>query len=141
MTNETKENQIKQLAKEYLSSFEHKIIEDPDGDQWIKIITPYLDIRNDHIEIYIKQQDDTLFLTDAGETMERVNYLNNARFTNIDEIKNAIESTLRNCEIKKETDELFLYAEKNELISKIYLLIQCIIETKVVVSVLMTTLA
>lgn len=93
---------------------------------WTEITTPFLDIDNDFIQIYIRQNSDgTINLTDGGETIQGL------KMSGCDVTAQArskiIDDNLKRFDIKREGTELTTVAQIDSFAEKMNDLIQAIL--------------
>lgn len=62
---------IKRMIAEYAEWIKNEITFERVGEYY-EITTPYLDNANDYIQIYVKQQDGTIYFTDDGVTIQNL---------------------------------------------------------------------
>jgi len=61
---------INSLIDEYLRFLKSNIdAREIDKEGWVEITTPFLDRHNDYLQIYVKRENGSLFLTDGGWTV------------------------------------------------------------------------
>ena len=92
---------------------------------WGCLATPFIDSKNDSIEIFIKRDGNKITLSDDGETL---GYLEDVgiTFDRAGNLKRLLESVVRNCNVTLEgsnltvvTDEEDLFVAKHDLIQAI----------------------
>jgi hypothetical protein len=59
-------NEIQELLDSHWKWLRDNTVAKSVGDQWVEITTPYLDRHNDMLQIFAKQQDGQIILTDDG---------------------------------------------------------------------------
>ncbi len=62
-------DEIQHLLDQYIAWLKDKTVLRQVKD-WVEITTPYLDRRNDYLQIYAKRENGAYLLTDGGETIE-----------------------------------------------------------------------
>jgi hypothetical protein len=66
-------NDINKLVKDYYDFLKgHTVISTDTGTPWSVIYTPFLGLFNDTIELYIKNQDDRIHISDDGITLKNL---------------------------------------------------------------------
>ena len=63
---------IDDLIEEYVKFLKSKVKKCEIGDGWYSITTPFLNSFNDYIEIYCKNEDGKITITDDGDTMSNL---------------------------------------------------------------------
>lgn len=111
------------IIEEYLKWIkDNTIVKSIDDGKICSISTPFLDRHNDHLEIYILNNDGNFILTDDGYT---ISDLKMSGFEiNTPKRENILKTTLSGFGVKYKDDEIFIEANKNNLGQKKHSLIQ-----------------
>ncbi len=118
--NEAIDNYYKMLKDRTTYNFDEQT-------QWCEINTPFYGMFNDLIDIYIKKTGERFFLSDDGDTLERLS-LSGVNLSKGTKRRLWCESILNNHGIVLSGTELTATATKNELPIKKHHLISAIIE-------------
>lgn len=94
-------------------------------DQWIEITTPYLDRHNDYLQIYVKKTNGGFLLTDDGYIIDDLQQCG----CKLDNQKNQelLQMTLSGFGVKKDGNELQVYASAESFASCKYNLVQAML--------------
>lgn len=96
-------------------------------DDWIEIITPYLDIHNDYISIYIKKDNNGYVISDRGYTIEDLEF-SGCSVLNSENRKKLLHISLNGFGVQlNQQDELVLHASYDNFSFKKHNLIQAIL--------------
>lgn len=111
------------IIEEYLKWIkDNTIVKTIDDGKVCSISTPFLDRHNDHMDIYIINNDGSFILTDDGYT---ISDLKMSGFEiNTPKRENILKTTLSGFGVKYRDEELFIEANKNNIGQKKHALIQ-----------------
>jgi hypothetical protein len=93
--------------------------------KYIGITTPFLNRYNDHIEIYLTQENGEFVLTDDGETLADLNFVGVNIYT--PKRKNIFEQIINGFGVMLKDDNLCIKATKDTLPQKKHALLQAIL--------------
>ena len=77
------------------------------GTEWYAISTPFIGLFNDHIEIYVKKEGNSIILSDDGETLRNLS-LAGVDFNRSEKRKEMLDSVLRTHGVALEDGELVI---------------------------------
>lgn len=82
--------------------------------EWHEVVTPFLDSHNDLIEIYLKQEGNSILLSDGGNTLQELRMSGVIFDSQHPNRQHELENILRCYGITNNTDnELVVYADAN----------------------------
>jgi len=113
---------IQKLINDYTSWMRNKITFDKVGEYY-EITTPYLDSSNDYLQIYVRQDGESIFFTDDGATIQN---LKMCGFQLTPVRKELLQRTLRQHGVELNGNELISSAQK-DFAQKMHLFIQAIL--------------
>jgi len=118
---------IQSMINDYYAWLRDKNILKQVDNQWTEITTPFLDRHNDHIQIYLKKNDNgSIILTDDGYTIEDLE-MSGCSFDNSEKRQKLLEVTLNSFGIKKEDNQLIVSANPSNFNFRKHSLIQGIL--------------
>ena len=94
-------------------------------DQWVEITTPYLDRHNDYVQIYVKKTNGGFLLTDDGYIIDDLKQSG----CKLDSHKRQefLQMTLNGFGVKKDGNELQVYASAENFASRKHNLVQAML--------------
>lgn len=96
-------------------------------DDWIEVVTPYVDIHNDYISIYIKKDNGGYLISDRGYTIEDLQF-SGCPITSSENRKKLLQITLNGFGVQLLKDNtLAVHAHKNNFSFKKHNFIQSIL--------------
>jgi len=117
--------EIEQLTENYFTWLKDKTMLKQLHDNWVEITTPFLDRHNDYIQIYIKQEQNQLVLTDDGYTIADLKQ--SGCFLESEKRKRILQITLNGFGVLRKENELIVYATPKNFSLKKHNLIQAIL--------------
>lgn len=116
---------MKEHINNYIEWLRQKITFTQLGD-WFEITTPFLDYHNDHIQLYVKTDDENIVLTDGGNTLNELDLLG-VNIERSERRKNEFTVIMNGFGIKSENNQLIAYANKENFPEVKHRLIQAIL--------------
>lgn len=119
---------IEELKNEYLKWTQQKI-ELKDNQDFVEIVTPFVDLHHDYISIFFSQENDKYKLTDDGYILDELSMLGIDILSSIKR-RNFFDSTLKifGIDYNESTSELFvMFNSINEYPEMQHRLTQCLI--------------
>ncbi|GIV44048.1 MAG: hypothetical protein KatS3mg035_1171 [Bacteroidia bacterium] len=121
-------NQIEQLVNDYYQFLREKtIVSQIHGSEWVEISTPFTDVYNDTIEIYVKKQNGEILLSDDGQTLRNLE-LSGVEISRSLNRKLLLDSILLNYGVNLNNGELIIKANEQNFPQKKHNLISAIVE-------------
>lgn len=122
-------NWINKLMDEYYVFLKEKtILTESIGSEWIEISTPFTGLFNDTIDIYVKNQDNRIILSDDGNTMRNLE-LSGMEVSRSQKRKEILERILINYGVRFSNNELITEATEKDFPQKKLNLLSAISET------------
>lgn len=100
---------IQKLINDYTSWLRNEIIFDKVGEYY-EITTPYIDSANDYLQIYVRQNGESIFFTDDGATIQN---LKMCGFQLTPVRKESLQRALQRYGVELNGNELISSAQKN----------------------------
>lgn len=98
------------------------------GDNgWNLVITPFVGIFNDNIEIYIKQEYNNLYITDHGNTLDNLKMIG-VNMQGSQKRRNILNGILFNYGIKTKNNELYIECDKKNFAQAKYNFVSALLE-------------
>lgn len=122
---------IESLINDYYTFLKEKTVIQSDGlSGWIQISTPMLDVYNDSIDLYAKQQNGNILLSDDGQTLRNLD-LNGVSLSRSHKRKQLIKQILLNYGVhwNNESNELLIEANEKNFPQRKLNLLSAIVET------------
>ena len=110
------------FAGEYYKWVKDNTIVNHLSTNWTEIITPFLDINNDFITIYLKKRGNKILISDDGYTINNLSLNLKSK-----KISQAFEEILSNYEIHYEQGELFTKIDISDFALKNQMFLQAIV--------------
>ena len=114
---------IQKLINDYTSWLRNEITLDKIGEYY-EITTPYLDSSNDYLQIYVRQDGESIFFTDDGATIQNLKMCG-FQFTPVR--KELLQRTLRQYGVELNGNELTTKSQIKDFAQKKHLFIQAIL--------------
>jgi len=114
-----------QLIESYIEWLHSRIsIEDLDGIY--QITSPYLDVNNDRLQIYVSNEGDILKLSDDGQVINELE-MSGCHISNSKKRMEILNFILNKFGVKKNGDELFIHATLDNFAQKKHSLLQAML--------------
>ncbi len=121
-------NQIQQLVNDYYQFLrEQTIVSQIQGSEWVKISTPFTDVYNDTIDIYVKKQNGEILLSDDGQTLRNLE-LSGVEISRSLNRKLLLDNILLTYGVNLNNGELIIKANEQNFPQKKHNLISAILE-------------
>jgi hypothetical protein len=104
---------------------DNSFIRDARNGSYIAITTPFTDRHNDHVEIYVKEENGKFYLTDDGETLGDLSI--SGTDINTPKRQAVFMATVNGLGVQTDLESLFVEAEAGNLPQKKHALIQAIL--------------
>lgn len=104
---------------------DNSFIRDAKSGSYCVITTPFADRHNDHVEIYIKEENNKFYLTDDGETLGDLAI--SGTDINTPKRQSVFMSTVNGLGVQTDLQSLFVEADASNLPQKKHALIQAIL--------------
>lgn len=114
---------IEKYIDDYISWLRSEITFSKIGEYY-EVTTPFLNSCNDYMQLYVKQEDNTIYFTDDGYTISGLE-MTGVTFTG--KRKKQLESILRQYGVALDGKELTMKAKPNQFAQKKHSFIQCMI--------------
>jgi hypothetical protein len=115
---------IEKLIEDYWSFLRKRLVYERVED-WVEITTPYLDRHNDYIQIFGRNREGRIVLTDGGETIQDL--VQSGVQLNSGKRKRILEDILRGFGVQMENGEVTVEADEKNFALKKHSLIQAIL--------------
>lgn len=114
-----------QLKNAYIDWLRARIsIDDLDGV--LQITSPYLDVNNDRLQLYVINEDNTLKLSDDGHVINELE-MSGCHIANSKKRQSLLDLILNKFGVQKNGDELFVYANLENFAQKKHFLLQAML--------------
>ncbi len=118
---------MKQLVESYVEWIKKSLSLREVGNGWHEVVTPFLNHKNDMVELYLKKQGDQVLLSDGGNTLNEL-YLSGIEFNKSKKRTEELNSIMRSFGVQKNgEDEIFAVTDVKRFPEVKHRLIQAIL--------------